>query len=203
MVTEGSKNAHPSDAELAAYLGHEVRGEALRRLEGHLAECDVCRQEVIDAKEVLRPIRRVSWRVFAPAAAAAAVAVLLLPSVLNQGPPGDEPVHRETPAELRMAPSPASPVGSVEEVVAFVWARVSEADRYRITVFTSEGTVVWRATTVDSLATLPDSVRLQPNQPYLWRVEARVGWDVWESSDLIEFRIEDSRSISLSPGGSR
>ena len=37
---------------------------------------------------------------------------------------------------------------------------------------------------------LPKSVVLNPGSRYLWRLEARVGWDMWEASELIEFHIE-------------
>jgi hypothetical protein len=72
-----------------------------------------------------------------------------------------------------------------------------------MTLYDAEGSVAWRATTVDSIISLPDSVALQADRPYLWKVEARVGWDVWESSDLIEFRVGEAGLPVPEPGGSR
>lgn len=190
MVREDDNTAHPSDAELAAYLGRELLGEELERIERHLAQCARCREEVIDAEEILRPPRHLRWKVVVPVAAAAAVAVLFFPWVGGDRPsPPEQPVHREAPGAVVSTPSPISPVGEVERVEAFGWELVSGADRYRVTLFDAGGSVLWRATSVDSLIALPDSVALESGQPYLWRVEARVGWDVWESSDMTQFQL--------------
>ncbi len=202
MVEEDRNLQHPTDDEILAYLGHELEGDGLRRVELHLARCSDCRREVIDAKEVLKTPRRVRWPVLAPLAAAAAAVLLFLSWPGGNDLPTGQPVHRETPAELGATPSPVSPIGMVGEVETFVWARVSGADRYRVTLFDAEGTVAWRATTVDSLIPRPDSVALRRGSLYLWKVEARVGWDVWESSDLIEFRLEGAGSPPSDPGSS-
>ena len=202
MVNEDSGLTHATDDELVAYLGHELEGETLRRVELHLARCATCRQEVIDAKEILRTPRQLRWQVLAPVAAAAAVALLFISWPQNNGLPTGQPVHREAPTELGLAPVPVSPVGPSGEVGALVWTRVSGADRYRLTLYDAEGSVIWRATTADSLISLPDSVAIQVGRPYLWKVEARVGWDVWEPSDLAEFRVEDVGLPVPDPGGS-
>jgi hypothetical protein len=195
MVNEDLSLSHPTDDELAAYLGHELEGEMLRRVELHLARCATCREEVVDARDILRTPRRVRWPVLAPVAAAAAVALLFISWPRNTDLPTGQPVHRETPSELGVAPVPVSPVGAAGDVRALVWRRVPGADRYRLTLYGAEGSVLWRATTADSLILLPDSVAFQAGELYLWRVEARVGWDVWESSDLTEFRLEGIGSL--------
>ena len=41
----------------------------------------------------------------------------------------------------------------------------------------------------DTVATLPDSIALVPGQPYLWSVEARIGWDRWTTSPLTAFSV--------------
>jgi hypothetical protein len=86
-------------------------------------------------------------------------------------------------------PAPIAPIGPVGEVGQLVWSRVAGADRYRLTLYDEVGSVLWRETTTDSLLTLPDSVLIETGRAYLWKVEARVGWDVWESSELTEFRL--------------
>jgi len=201
-VNEGSNLSHPTDDELVAYLGHELKGEDLRGVELHLAYCETCRQEVIDAKEILRIPRRFRWAVLAPVAAAAAVVLLFLSWPQPDGLPTNEPVHRQTPVEFGVAPTPVSPIGSAGEVGTLVWTRVSGADRYRLTLYDAEGTVLWRATTPDSSIAVPDSVVFQEGRLYLWRVEARVGWDVWETSDLAEFRLQDVGVPNPNPDGS-
>ena len=71
-----------------------------------------------------------------------------------------------------------------------LWSKAESADNYRLTLFDAEGLVVWRAATSDTQLALPDSVELQPGRLYLWTVEARIGFDVWESSALIEFQVQ-------------
>ena len=186
MRTDNQGLSHLTEDEIVAYLGHELTGDPLRRAELHLARCAVCREEVIEATEILRPSRRARWPVLAPAAAAAAVVILFLGWPPK---PTSPPQHRESPLVVATVPAPIAPVGPVAEVGELVWSRVAGADRYRLTLYDETGSLLWRETTTDSLLTLPDSVLIETGQAYLWKVEARVGWDVWESSELTEFRL--------------
>ena len=187
MVEESPDLAHPDDDALVAYLAHELSGEALGRVEEHLARCSQCRQVVLDAREVLRRPRRGRWLVLSPVAAAAALILFFVSGPSEPDMPPGQPVHRESPTELRVAPVPLSPVGSTGPLGSFVWNHVLGADRYRVILYNAEGTVLWRGVTSDSLISPPDSLSLRPGQTYLWRVEARTGWDVWEASDVVEF----------------
>jgi len=63
--------------------------------------------------------------------------------------------------------------------------------------------VLWRATTVDSLVSIPDSVVIEEGEVYLWRVEGRVGWDVWEASELTRFQLEEVGAPITDSGGLR
>jgi hypothetical protein len=192
MANHPPDETHLSETQLVAYLAHELEGKARRRVESHLVHCADCRSEVADAREVLGAPRRRRWTMVAPVAAAAAVATLFLSGVLDDGGVGgipDRPVHREAPAAVDDGPVAVSPSGSVTTVDRFVWMRRPGADRYRLTVFDPDGSVTWSALTRDSALALPDSVALRPGQTYLWRVEARIGWDVWEPSAIAEFRV--------------
>jgi len=53
--------------------------------------------------------------------------------------------------------------------------------------------VVYAAEASDTVVAFPDSVPLVPGAPYLWKVDARTGFDRWEPSELAEFRIAESR----------
>ena len=150
-------------------------------MEQHLARCSLCREEIVEAREILgrpRP-RRSRWPVLAPVAAAAAAIVLVVVWPGNPDPQPRDPQHRDTPGVAPAAPAPIAPVGSAIQLDEMVWSRVARADRYRLTLYDSDGDVVWRATTTDTSVPFPDSVELQQSRPYLWKVEARVGWDVW------------------------
>ncbi|MGD2122589.1 MAG: zf-HC2 domain-containing protein [Gemmatimonadota bacterium] len=201
MVSERSASSHPTDEELAAYLGKELRGDHLRRVESHLAACPTCREELIDAMEVLRSPRRSRWTILAPAAAAVAAVVLLVTWPQGPNPPTGRPAHRESPSEAVVTPVPVSPIGTVDIVEAFRWEGFPGADRYRVTLFDAEGSVLWKPLTEQSEIELPDSVTLTIGQPYLWTVEARVGWDVWETSDLVEFSLVGGTGSSPMPEG--
>jgi hypothetical protein len=64
------------------------------------------------------------------------------------------------------------------------WSRVERADRYRVSIFSEAGSVVWRMETPDTSVALPSSSLDETIGPYLWRVDARVGIDRWVESRL-------------------
>ena len=88
-----------------------------------------------------------------------------------------------------MTPVPRSPVGAVAAVNDLRWSRVAGADRYRVTVFDATGGVVYAAEVLDTVVAFPDSVALVPGDSYLWKVDARIGFDRWAASELAEFSI--------------
>jgi len=49
--------------------------------------------------------------------------------------------------------------------------------------------VVYAAEATDTVVAFPDSVPLVPGAAYLWKVDARTGFDRWEASVLAEFRV--------------
>jgi len=131
---------------------------------------------------------RPRWRRFVlPAAAAAILVVLLGPLGLVQRERGG--VHRAPTITNGSHPSALSPQGAVAEVHELLWTAVEGADRYRVTVFDADGRVVYELEPVAAVAPLPDSLRLAPGRRYLWKVEARVGFDRWVASDLVEFSL--------------
>ena len=197
METESSMNGdrsgHLTEDEMVAFLGHQLEAEERHEVELHLARCTECRDELVAVTEILQPEReprRIPWRILAPVAAAAAAVTLVVAGPWNVGSPDDAPQHRDTPAFGSAVPTPVAPFGPVSEVEQLVWLGLDGADRYRLTLYDSEGQVLWKATTPDTVVQLPDSVVLNAGARYLWRLEARVGWDLWEASDLIDFRIE-------------
>ena len=191
MTREQSMAPHPSDEELAAYLGGELDGGRKQRLEAHLAGCAVCRSELADAVEILRTPARGRRRILFPVAAAAAAVALLFFALPQDLPvPGGIPEHRAVSSAR--PPVPGAPLGGVEAVTGFQWTQVAGADRYRVTLYEDDGSVLWSGATNGPSVSLPDSVGLTQGRDYLWRVEARVGWDVWESSELVRFTLQGS-----------
>jgi hypothetical protein len=181
-------------------LEAEARGRALT----HVATCALCRRSVASVAEALadgpitreievvegRRRRRVPLlRIAVPLGAAATVLLLLWSPALNQSS-----VHRGSPPPLSTAtPVPHAPVGTVAAVHDFRWSYVAGADRYRVTVFDAAGSVLFAAEASDTIVAFPDSIALAPGAAYLWKVDARTGFDRWAGSVLTEFSIAQRR----------
>ena len=186
---------------IAALADGSLPGDARLQVLPHLAACAFCRRAVASVAEALadQPVtheieivegptnrwRRV-LRIGAPLAAAAIVLVLLW-SPLSDRPP----IHRG-PGQSGTAPVLVSPLGAVAAVRDLRWTSVAGADRYRPTLFDAAGAVRYETVTPDTTAALPDSLPLIPGRTYLWKVEARTGWDRWSASELAEFTIARS-----------
>lgn len=172
----------------------------------HLARCRRCQHEiaslvralndpdVIRAARVDRSYRSLSSATIMSviAAAAAIMFVIALPRDHNwRTPPGQ---HREPVLTPALAPVIDGPIGTVSTVDALRWSAVPHADAYRVTLFDVDGRVLFEGDAVEPRLALPDSLKLVPEKRYLWQVQARIGFDRWVSSDLVEFRV-----ISQSP----
>jgi hypothetical protein len=129
-------------------------------------------------------------RIAVPVAAAVTVLILLRsPLLLTRAAPGDDGAtpHRGSSGDNGV--TLVRPVGTVAAARLFDWKRVVGSDQYRVTLYDERGAVLYEEQVVDSTLILPDSVRLEAGRPYLWRVQARMGWDRWIASDLMAFRI--------------
>jgi hypothetical protein len=190
------------DATLAALAEGALDAAARTALLPHLAACPRCRRVVASvartlgdpavAREVAAVVgrgRRPLLRIGVPAAAAAAILLALaVPRWVN-----DRSGHRGPPGAV--VPSPLAPVGTVAEATALRWAAVVGADRYRVILFDAAGQALYETQLSDTVVSLPDSVALAPGRLYLWKVEARTGWDRWSASELVQF--------SIAPGTAR
>jgi hypothetical protein len=90
------------------------------------------------------------------------------------------------------APAAISPAGPTSAARALRWHAVTGADRYRVTLFDADGSVLFEAMLSDTVAALPPSVIVPDGRSYYWIVAARTGFDRWESSDLAEFSVPSS-----------
>ena len=191
---------HCLEAEtLGALADGTLQADARARALEHLAACAFCRRAVASVTEALAdgPItheidvvegRARRWgkvlRVTVPLAAAATVLILLWsPENVADSP------HRGGETAQTVSPTPRAPRGTVASTQRMMWAGVPGSDRYRVTVFDAQGDVLYENQLSDTVATVPDTVRFIPGRLYLWKVEARTGWDRWVSSELVEFTI--------------
>jgi hypothetical protein len=185
------------DDETIASLVDDTIDDARRPAAlAHLADCARCRRAVVSLSRALaNPVvareiptsSRTRRRVLAmaiPVAAAAVLALLVVPQRGDDGSP-----HRAPTITAVSSPVLMSPVGVVASAQTLRWSTVAGADRYRTTLFDAAGAVVYETQTVDSSITLPDSIGLVPGRSYLWKVDARTGWGRWSGSELIEFSI--------------
>lgn len=164
----------------------------------HLAGCPRCRaavasvaraladsgvaREVVSVEGGVSRFRRIALPV---AAAAALLLVLLWPRPVDHG---DLP-HRAPPIAATAVPVPLSPIGTVADAVVLRWTSVAGADRYRVTLSDAGGRVLYEMQVFDTVAALPDSLVLVPGRSYAWLVEARIGFERWSMSRLVEFSI--------------
>jgi hypothetical protein len=183
---------------VAAFGGCELSPPERDAVVAHLEACAHCRQAVASVASALssRDVREEitlpahpgshRWvRLAIPLGAAAALAFLLLPSAT----PVDPPTHRSSQALPGSAPVAISPSGPTTTVRALRWHAVAGADRYQVTLFDGNGSVLWESTLADTVVSIPDGVALEPGEDYYWIVTARTGFDRWETSALVEFSI--------------
>lgn len=187
VVMTQDRNAHLDPAEVAAFVDRTSTDDARRRIESHLATCRECRAEVADTLDILTRTRRRRgapvW--IAGVAAAALVAMVVWPRGVADSPP----VHREAPVTATIAPAPVRPVGVVDSATALVWTAVPHADRYRLRVFTADGSVIWERESTDTMLALPAAAGVRAGRTFYWNVEAQIGFDRTVASDLVEFSV--------------
>jgi hypothetical protein len=193
------------DDETLAALAEGTVGAARRPAAlAHLASCERCRKSVASVAraladpELAAEIRAVDGAALSPGrrwvpvvlgvGAVAALLLLIMPPRLED--PGLP--HRAPPITAAPAPHPLGPVGHVARAESLRWTPVEGADRYRVTLFDIDGSVRYEAELTDTSVTLPPSVALIPGRTYAWRVDARLGFDRWASSELVEFSVEGS-----------
>lgn len=187
------------DETIAALAEGTIDATARAAALPHLASCSSCRAAVASVARALADpsvarevaalkgagLRRF-YRIALPVAAAAVL--LMMVSPLRERDVGREP-HRAPTITATQAPVLVSPVGAVADAKLLRWAAVAGADRYRVILFDAAGGAVYETELSDTVAALPDSIVLTPGQSYLWKVEARTGFDRWATSELVQFSI--------------
>lgn len=201
----GTTSSTPScldDATLAALADGRLGAEHRESAIAHVSTCGRCRGALASVARALadpgvaREVRTLAGgrrRAYGGWAAGLAAAAVLLVALL----PGtfQEPArHRAPPITAAPAPEAVWPAGVVAGARSLRWTPVSGADRYRVALFDAAGEVLYQAEVTGTDAALPDSVRPTPGATYWWLVEARVGFDRWASSDLIEFSVAEKRN---------
>jgi hypothetical protein len=224
LQSSGGDAADPSscldEMTVAKIVEQGVKAEENPELIAHLAVCARCREQVSAVAGLLREssvaqeIDRIDVRTTAPMGrrwrvggagalmALAASALFMLRASGDNVKPAQTVVattelepHREQSMTTTVAPSVITPVGATAAADTFRWTSVPRADRYRLTVFDREGRALWETEGSDTTVARPDSIAGQRGATYLWKVEARTGWDRWVASDLVEFSVANTGRI--------
>jgi hypothetical protein len=178
----------------------------------HLGRCPLCSARLAGVtrllrdEEIARQLRRLevddpilprrarvrAATVIATFAAAAVAAVLLpLPIGRTPAPPSEvAPAHRESAITTTVAPRIVPPGATAGASDSLRWTSVPRADRYELKMFDREGTLVWNPVTSDTVIPLPANLsRGDAPITYLWKVEARTGWDRWVASEWADLTV--------------
>lgn len=169
----------------------------------HLVQCGYCCHELASvarlfdngdvraelgrlAQPTLRR-RTLSLRTVGGLAAAAAAAALLFGVVrpVATTRAAAKPLYREQSFTAGVPPILVGPIGTAAPTDTFRWKAVARANRYRLTVFNRDGSVVLETETRDTAVALPMTLYRTPDHTFFWRVDVRVGWeDRWTESEM-------------------
>jgi hypothetical protein len=199
----GPSSPCPEQDALLGWVDGTLDPEASRAMIAHLATCAACRTAAGSLAGALADPavsgaiatfegHRSRWirPVWISAAAAAAILLAFLPGRGNER----LPEHRAPTITAGTAPAALAPLGTVAEAGMLQWSSVPGTGRYRVTLFDASGRVLYETSLADTAVTLPDSLHLAPGQRLLWKVEARIGYNRWVSSALVEFVIGGASS---------
>jgi hypothetical protein len=186
MTLQDAALSHLDESALVRYLDGAMPAGERATIEAHLAGCAECLGELIEVKRILRTQPRNRWKTVAPLATAAAALLIWVGAGLWHP---DRPVTRDPAFTTTLAPQPAAPLGSVARVDSLVWSPVPGARRYRLTLFATDGSVLWQIIPLDTAAALPDSLRLVAGTTYYWQVKAETAYGRWVDSELESFTL--------------
>lgn len=173
-------NEHLTSAEIAEYVDRALPVEEQARVEDHLVECEVCREELVAANRLVRtlPVRRNRRLIGISAATAAAIAaILLLQSAEDitgpRGPlRGGEPQAESGDIADVAAVAPMDRDVVTADSVVFVWRSVESDALYEFTLTDGSGDILWTTSTGDTSLMLGPEAGLRREQQYFWYVDA-------------------------------
>ena len=181
---------HLTEADVAAYLDRGLSDSRRDRIEAHLAGCTDCRQEVLEAQQLVKRVRPFRRAPVWGGSLAAAAALVLIVAKLGSGPdrlPESPPHVRGDGGTPQLVVY--GPIGDDVPTrgLRFVWSAAAGTVTYRFTMTGTDGSPVWSRSGTDTVVVLPDSVALRPGQRYLWAVDALLADGVTRSTGMREF----------------
>ena len=164
---------------VAAYAEHRLNPGERSRVEEHLAECAICREEILAVRRIVHARLASPWRRPPYWAAAAAVVLLMVGGRVSwtRFGPGDGvgsfPDRSHTAQGNDLAGHLPEADGSVEagSEVRFVWGATAEGSTFRVTVLDERGVLLWSEETGDTAVAMPPGI-LDRGAAYFWYVDA-------------------------------
>ena len=164
---------------VAAYSEHRLNPGERSRVEEHLAECAICREEILAVRRIVHARLASPWR-RPPYWAAAAAVVLLMVG-------GASAWHRLRPDGRAGFPPDRSllaPANGLETLspeadgsvapgsgTRFVWSARGGGSTFRVTVLDERGVLLWSEETGDTAVAMPPGI-LDRGAAYFWYVDA-------------------------------
>lgn len=182
---------HMTELEIASYLDRGLSNSSRDRIEDHLAECTECRTNVSEAQKLIATIGRPRHltKIALWGALAAVAALVIVPQVTQRQTGGR--VSRDV---LPTTIAAYSPIESAEPgIIRFVWGSVPGAASYRVTLSTTDGTMLWSRNLSDTVSVLPPDVTLEPGVDYVWYADAALSDGSSVTTGLKEFRAAQKR----------
>ena len=165
---------HLSDEQLAGYIDGVLSPDARSQVESHIADCVTCRAEFVSASRAAADApapartRRFPWVAIAAAAALTFVVVsrrASTPESSSMRAGSDRSASTITVVTPRSGDAVSTPG------IQFVWRPMPTIMEYAITVQDPDGRTRWSARTTDTVAALPDSVRVAAGSVLHWYVD--------------------------------
>jgi len=158
---------------LAVVEGKAPEPERVRILR-HVGSCALCHKELELLRltaDVVHEVARPQWT-SKPVLAAAAGVVLVLGGVAlwsSRGGPGGGDIERGAGAIELLLPAEDT---AVSRPLTLVWASDPAASRYQLELLDRNGSPMYVVETHDTVAAVPDSVKLEPGGEYRWWVRS-------------------------------
>jgi hypothetical protein len=179
---------HLEPHQVAGYVAGTLSIADRRQVEGHLADCEPCTEEVAAVARLARPRGSPSRWLPAAAAAAAAIAAVTILVPGRSGPVAPAETLRAGGSDAGIAivsPPEGSTLGAES---ALVWRSVPRATSYRWTVTTEDGDSLAAGFTSDTTALMPAAVIEAQSGTRHWYVDALLSDGSSASTAIHEFR---------------
>lgn len=188
------QTGHLSPEDVVAWVDRTADRDLKERIESHLADCDLCREEVVAVQRTVSTLqRRRRWLVAAVLPIAAVLVLIFFSTTGERGVPGstvlrqgDVGAEGVVPIQVLTPPQGGAVSGGP---VTFRWRSPGEDIAYHLTLTDEGGGVLWSESVPDTTIELPDSLAPLPGGTYYWFVDGLLRGGESASSGLREFLV--------------